>query len=144
MHVSITMQVYSGGIGSYALLVMVAAFLQSHVSRTPLSAHSRAASVRSPSQQRRRSTMQIPDLHHVLCGHRGADDITKLASANLSSAGAGPVPGRAPAGLLSAVRPLHVRRVCGRVLQVGCCTSSALTVWLVQLQIAACLPAATR
>lgn len=41
------MQVYSGGIGSYALLVMVAAFLQSHVSRTPLSAHSRAASVRS-------------------------------------------------------------------------------------------------
>jgi len=36
-------QVYSGGIGSYALLVMVAAFLLAHPSRTPLSAHSRAS-----------------------------------------------------------------------------------------------------
>jgi non-canonical poly(A) RNA polymerase PAPD5/7 len=37
-------QVYSGGIGSYALLVMVAAFLQSHPSQRPLSARSRMAS----------------------------------------------------------------------------------------------------
>lgn len=44
----IILQVYSGGIGSYALLVMVAAFLQGHVSRTPLSAHSRAAAGLDP------------------------------------------------------------------------------------------------
>lgn len=42
------MQVYSGGIGSYALLVMVAAFLQAHVSRAPLSAHSRATAGLDP------------------------------------------------------------------------------------------------
>ncbi len=43
------LQVYSGGIGSYALLVMVAAFLQGHPSRAPLSAHSRAAAPLEPS-----------------------------------------------------------------------------------------------
>ncbi len=36
-------QVYTGGIGSYALLVMVAAFLQTHPSRAPASAHSRSS-----------------------------------------------------------------------------------------------------
>ena len=34
---------YTGGLGSYALLVMVAAFLQSHPSQRPLSARSRMA-----------------------------------------------------------------------------------------------------
>ena len=34
---------YTGGIGSYALLVMVAAFLAAHPSQRPLSARSRAA-----------------------------------------------------------------------------------------------------
>ena len=39
----IRVQVYTGGLGSYALLVMVAAFLQSHPSQRPLSARSRMA-----------------------------------------------------------------------------------------------------
>lgn len=34
---------YTGGIGSYALLVMVAAFLQTHPSRAASSSHSRSS-----------------------------------------------------------------------------------------------------